>query len=123
MGYPLTYQMGQEIKLTNGIISSRKGFQDDITSYQISAPIQPGNSGGPMFDENGSIVGIINSGIMDADNVGYAIKASYLYDFINAEIGSSILPKINKVTGKTLSDRVKNVKNYVYYIKCSKNTE
>lgn len=54
LGYPLRATMGDEIKLTNGIISSKTGFQGDITSYQISAPVQPGNSGGPLFDNQGN---------------------------------------------------------------------
>ena len=41
--------MGDEVKLTNGIVSSKTGFQGDVTSYQISAPVQPGNSGGPLL--------------------------------------------------------------------------
>ena len=51
LGYPLRATMGDEIKLTNGIISSRTGFMGNISNYQISIPVQPGNSGGPMFDE------------------------------------------------------------------------
>lgn len=47
LGYPMRATMGDEIKLTTGIISSKTGFKGDVTSYQISAPIQPGNSGGP----------------------------------------------------------------------------
>ncbi|MBK9637741.1 MAG: trypsin-like peptidase domain-containing protein [Bacteroidetes bacterium] len=61
LGYPMRSSMGDEIKLTNGIISSQSGFRGDITAYQISAPVQPGNSGGPLFDDNGNIVGIINA--------------------------------------------------------------
>ncbi len=53
LGFPLRASMGDEIKLTNGIISSKTGFQGDITAYQISAPIQPGNSGGPLFNHEG----------------------------------------------------------------------
>ncbi len=61
LGYPLRSTMGDEIKLTNGIISSKSGFKGDITTYQISAPAQPGNSGGPLFDDNGNLVGIVNA--------------------------------------------------------------
>jgi S1-C subfamily serine protease len=51
-GYPMALSiMGKEIKVTDGIISSKTGFDGDITSYQISAPIQAGNSGGPLFDD------------------------------------------------------------------------
>lgn len=49
LGYPLTSTMGDEIKLTTGVISSKTGFQGDVALYQISAPIQPGNSGGPSI--------------------------------------------------------------------------
>ena len=78
LGYPLTQILGNEIKLTTGVVSSRSGFQGDVSTYQISAPVQPGNSGGPMFDSKGNIVGIVNAGVPGADNVGYAIKTSYL---------------------------------------------
>ena len=76
LGYPLTQVLGNEIKLTNGIVSSRSGYQGDVATYQISAPIQPGNSGGPLFDAKGNIVGIVNAGVPGADNVGYAIKTT-----------------------------------------------
>ena len=52
LGYPLISTMGMDIKLTNGIISAKTGYQGDVSQYQISAPIQPGNSGGPLFDKS-----------------------------------------------------------------------
>lgn len=58
LGFPLTQIMGEEIKYTDGKISSKSGFKGSITTYQISVPIQPGNSGGPLFDEIGNLVGI-----------------------------------------------------------------
>ena len=73
LGYPLVATMGDEIKLTNGIISSKSGFQGDVTTYQISAPVQPGNSGGPLFDDKGNLIGIINAKHLDTENVTYAI--------------------------------------------------
>ena len=118
LGYPLTSYMGEEIKLTNGIISSRSGYQGDITTYQISAPVQPGNSGGPVFDKNGNVVGIVNAGIPSADNVGYAIKCTYLYNLIRGVNLTSIIPQTNHVTGISLSEKVKAVKNHVVFIKC-----
>ena len=50
--------MGKEIKVTEGIISSKSGYNGDITTYQITAPIQAGNSGGPLFDDKGNFIGI-----------------------------------------------------------------
>ena len=117
LGYPLTQLMGNEIKLTDGIISSRSGYQGDISAYQMTAPIQPGNSGGPMFDEKGNIVGIVNAGIQGADNVGYAIKTSYLKNLVD-NISSSILPDKNLISALSLPQKVKIVKDYIFFITC-----
>lgn len=119
LGYPLTSTMGEEIKLTTGVISSKTGFQGDVSIYQISAPIQPGNSGGPLFDSKGNVIGIVSSKHMGAENVGYAIKTSYLRNLMESAISFNILPQNNKVSGLKLSEKVKSVKNFVYYITCS----
>lgn len=95
MGYPLTSYMGEEVKITDGIISSKTGYEGDIVTYQISAPIQPGNSGGPLFDKRGNLIGITNAGIMEANNVGYAIKASYLRNLIESAPISIEIPQNN----------------------------
>lgn len=84
MGYPMAQAMGSEIKVTDGIISSKTGYEGQISAYQISAPIQPGNSGGPMFNKEGYLVGITSAGIQGANNVGYSIKSSYLCQLIDA---------------------------------------
>lgn len=119
LGYPLSQYMGDEIKLTNGIISSRTGFQGDVSTYQISAPVQPGNSGGPLFDKNGNVVGIINAGITAADNVGYAIKAPYLRTMVVTGLIESALPKpVNNLSALSLSEKVKRLRDFVFFIKC-----
>ena len=120
LGYPLTSTMGDEIKLTTGIISSKTGFQGDIALYQISAPIQPGNSGGPLFDKNGNVIGIVSAKHKDAENVGYAVKTLYLQNLIESSLSSAIIPMANSISEKTLPDKVKKLKTFVYMIKCSK---
>lgn len=119
LGYPLTSSMGNEIKLTTGVISSKTGFQGDVSLYQISAPIQPGNSGGPLFDNKGNLVGIVNAKHKGAENVGYAIKTSYLKNLIESSISTSILPNNNQTAGLPLTEKVKSLKNYVFMISCS----
>lgn len=119
LGYPLTSTMGDEIKLTTGVISSKTGYQGDVAMYQISAPIQPGNSGGPLFDSKGNVIGIISAKHKGAENVGYAIKTSYLKNLIESTFPVNVLPHINKMAGKNLSGKVKMLKNYVYYITCT----
>jgi Trypsin-like serine proteases, typically periplasmic, contain C-terminal PDZ domain len=111
--------MGDEIKLTTGVISSKTGFQGDVSLYQISAPIQPGNSGGPLFDNKGNLVGIVNAKHKGAENVGYAIKTSYLKNLIESSISTSILPNNNQTAGLPLTGKVKSLKNYVFMISCS----
>ena len=119
LGYPLTKTMGNEIKLTTGVISAKSGFEDDVTMYQISAPIQPGNSGGPVFDSKGNLIGIICAQHKGAENVSYAIKCSYLRNLIENSVNHDILPHTNKISMLNLSSQVKNVKGYVYQIICS----
>jgi len=75
LGFPLTQLQGEEPKFTDGSISSLTGFQDDAGSFQISVPIQPGNSGGPLVNSSGQLIGVIVSRITHAQNVNYAIKA------------------------------------------------
>lgn len=119
LGYPLTSTMGEEIKLTTGVVSSRTGFQGDVSLYQISAPIQPGNSGGPLFDSQGNVIGIVSAKHKGAENVGYAVKASYLRNLVESAVSTNILPQKNKMSSLTLSGKVKMAKKYVFYITCS----
>ncbi len=119
LGYPLTSTMGDEIKLTTGIISSKTGFQGDVSLYQISAPIQPGNSGGPLFDKKGNVIGIVSAKHEGAENVGYAIKTSYLRNLIESCVSASIIPTNNSISTLPLTGKVKSEKNFVFSIECS----
>lgn len=119
LGYPLTTTMGDEIKLTTGVVSSRTGYQGDVSLYQISAPIQPGNSGGPLFDSQGNLIGIVSAKHTGAENVGYAIKASYLRNLMESSLTEDVLPTNNSVSSQPLTGKVKKIKDFVYFIKCS----
>ena len=116
LGYPLTTTMGEEVKLTNGIISSKTGFKGDISLYQISAPVQPGNSGGPLFDKNGNLLGVINAKHSYAENAGYAIKASYLLTLMDLLPITVNQPSVNSLNGKSLTEQVKIASNFTYLI-------
>jgi len=78
LGFPHQFTLGGGLKMTKGIISSQKGFKGDATRYQSSAVILGGNSGGPLINENGSVVGINVSGYNQSDSFNYAIKIPYL---------------------------------------------
>lgn len=116
MGYPLKAIMGDEIKLTNGIISSKSGYRGDVTTYQISVPLQPGNSGGPLFDQNGNLVGIVNAKLTMGENVSYAVKSQYLLNLLDLLTTTSKIPTANILTGKQLTDQVKLINKFVYII-------
>ena len=119
-GYPMALTaMGKEIKITDGIISSKSGFDGDITTYQITAPIQGGNSGGPLFDDKGNFLGINSSGIRKdlADNVGYTIKSSYVLNLIDVLPKSIDLPSSTKLELLPLTDQIKEISKYVVLIK------
>ncbi len=116
LGYPLTATMGHDIKLTDGLISSKSGFSGDITSYQISAPIQPGNSGGPLFDKSGNLIGIICAKHSQAENASYAVKVSYLLSLIETLSTPPDLPSSSLMAGKSLPQQVKLASNFVYQI-------
>lgn len=117
MGYPLSNLLGDEVKVTDGIISSKSGYEGDVATYQISAPIQPGNSGGALFDKKGNLIGITNAGIPSADNVGYAIKSSYLYNIIDSAPIEISIPEGEDNSNEDLPTLIKKFKPYVAIIK------
>ena len=120
MGYPKADYLGDEIKVTNGIISSRSGYKGNMVSYQISAPTTHGSSGSPMFDENGNVAGIINAGVDELDNVVYAIKISYLRTLLENYDLDKYIPTDGKVNrAAKLSQKVELIKPYIYKLECS----
>lgn len=93
IGYPVSKLLGDSARLTKGLISSVSGLKDDKNQMQISAEIQPGNSGGPLLDNDGVVVGVVqqtlNPWAMAAQtggalpqNINFAIKSNVVLDFI-----------------------------------------
>jgi S1-C subfamily serine protease len=88
LGYPAPDVLGQNIKMTAGQVSSTSGPHDDASVIQISAPIQPGNSGGPVLGWDGFVVGVVKSKLLKFDDddddepapdgVNYAVKSAYI---------------------------------------------
>ena len=88
-GFPMPDVLSQEGNITKGNISALAGPGDDVRFYQFTAPIQPGNSGGPLLDEAGNVVGIVQSMLGESggefpQNVNFAIKSSVVASFFQA---------------------------------------
>lgn len=88
LGYPLVQLQGQEQKATFGRVNSLSGLQGDIRFVQIDVPIQPGNSGGPLVNRRGEVVGVVTATLDQLvalqtagslpQNVNYAVKSDYV---------------------------------------------
>lgn len=88
LGYPHTAIMGSNAKLSTGIVNATTGVRDDPRLYQISVPVQSGNSGGPLLNRNGEVVGLVTAKLSAAQvyqwtgdlpqNVNYAVKVDFL---------------------------------------------
>lgn len=104
VGYPVAGMLGLEAKYTEGVISSMSGIDNEPIVYQITVPVQPGNSGGPLVNEDGQVVGVITStasflefleysGTMP-QNINWAVKSDYLLPMIDFN------PPTNKTTSR-----------------------
>ncbi len=95
-GYPLRDKLSSSVKLSRGIVSSLSGPDDNYSQIQIDAAIQPGNSGGPVLNMEGQVVGIASSGLnkvmmlLDEDqpyipeNINFAVAAPTLLNFLKS---------------------------------------
>ena len=118
LGYPKVQVMGSDVKYTAGTINSKTGIQGDPTHYQISAHIDHGNSGGPMFNSKGSIIGITDSGLNKAEfgDVNYAIKSSYLKSLVDALPMKLYLPNDKSIGTLSRVEQIKILSKYTALI-------
>jgi hypothetical protein len=123
LGYPMMDIMGEDVKFTDGKISSKTGYQGELQTYQITVPIQPGNSGGALFNQYGKVVGITSSGLKKtiADNVNYAIKTNYLTNLIESKLSLDILPT-GSVANLPLTEQIKRISKFIFPLYFKSNT-
>ena len=117
VGFPNIGLQGFAPKLSKGEIASLSGAGDDARYFQISVPVQPGNSGGALVDERGNVVGVVSaklsaraalaaSGALP-ENVNYAVKSSYLLGFLESVPEVSAKLKEPNVKERKFEDVVK----------------
>ena len=126
-GYPYGELFSNSIKVTKGIVSSNKGMGDDSGQFQMDAAVQPGNSGGPIYDENGNIVGVVISQLNKLkvakaigslpENVNFGIKASTVRQFLT----SAGLPTkwSNRTERKSTKELAQIAKNQTVMVVCN----
>jgi tetratricopeptide (TPR) repeat protein len=95
LGYPLPTLLASSATLTVGYVSALAGLEDDTRYLQISTPVQPGNSGGPLLDASGHLAGIVTSKLNAENvarvigdipqNVNFAIKAEVVRTFLDSK--------------------------------------
>jgi len=117
IGFPRDDQVYGE-----GYVSSRNGFAGDTVAYQVSIPVNPGNSGGPLLDGKGNVIGIINGKQKFADGAAFAIKSSYILASIDAIPQDSLVNKLalgrrNMLTGLSRQDQIKKLEPYIFMVK------
>ncbi len=119
LGFPKAFEYGSEIKVTSGIVSATTGIRNDPSMYTLSVPIQPGNSGGPLLDMSGNLIGINTSKIIspDVDNISYAIKSKYIAEFLSKIAPNKSLPVGISLKGKSLQQQVEIMSEFVPMIK------
>jgi serine protease Do len=121
LGFP-----SDNIVYGEGTLSSQFGFNGDTTAYQISIPVNPGNSGGPLFDEKGKLIGIIKGKNNTADGTAYAVKSNEIFKFIDrledTGLKNSLLARKNtkQFAGKR-TEQIKKLSSLVFQINVYKN--
>jgi len=119
VGYPLPDTLAASLNVTEGIVSSLQGIRGDNRYVQITAPVQPGNSGGPLLDYAGRVSGIVTAKLNDLrvlatrgtvpENIAFALRASYAIALlrtarITPEVGDTFAPRTGVDIAKEATD-------------------
>ena len=125
-GFPFGENVSTSIKMTKGIVSSLTGMGNNYSNIQIDAALQPGNSGGPVFDDKGNVVGVAVAKIdleyaiekfgVVPENTNFGIKSSVVINFLESNsIGNLASPLNYKASMTSLG---KSVTDATYYVSC-----
>jgi len=118
LGYPRN-----EIVYGEGSLSSLSGYSNDKSMYQISIPVNPGNSGGPLLDENANVIGVIRGKISGEEGTGFAIKSNEILKAISELENDSLKQELmsqNKrnqnIKNLKRSEQIKLINPYVFNV-------
>ncbi|KAA9331379.1 trypsin-like peptidase domain-containing protein [Hymenobacter busanensis] len=117
LGYPR-----EDLVFNDGSLSARSGFEGDTGFYQISIPVNPGNSGGPVLDDRGNLIGVISGRQMDVQSAAFATKSSYLMRLVDSlsAAGSAPgynVPRTNLLAGQSRPQQLRKLQDFVFVVK------
>jgi len=124
-GFPFGKKISTSIKITKGIVSSLTGVGNNYSNFQIDAAIQPGNSGGPILNEKGNVIGVAvakldlqyaskNFGVIP-ENTNFGIKSSVVKSILESENIKTIEPSNEPISKIELGNKITNS---TFYISC-----
>lgn len=133
IGYPYHGLLTSDFTVTTGIVSSLSGILNDTRFLQISAAVQPGNSGGPLFDLGGGVVGVV-AAKLDAvrvaratgsipENINFAIKTGALRDFLDNSAVQYQIAEWHDASKRETSEIAKDARGYTLLIVCKVNEQ
>jgi S1-C subfamily serine protease len=117
LGYPR-----EDMVYGEGALSAASGFEGDTVSYQVSIPVNPGNSGGPLLDEKGNIIGLISGKQTETEGAAFAVKSQSIISVIQELAKDSLeegfkLNRKNQLSGLSRVNQIKMIKDYIVTIK------
>jgi S1-C subfamily serine protease len=118
LGYPR-----EDIVFGEGAISAMSGYKQNPNSYQVSVPVNPGNSGGPLLNSKGNLVGMISGLQTETAGAAFAIKSTVLLEIVAGDSlkNTVTLPKQNTLKFSNRVAQVNTWKDYVFMVRVFKN--
>lgn len=116
MGFPR-----DEIVYGMGYISAQTGFNGDTLAYQVSIPVNPGNSGAPLLDNSGEVIGIITGKQSSSDGIAFAVKSGHLKRLLDElpkeKFSRRDLKQKSQLNGLNRVEQAKKLEEFVYMVK------
>ena len=115
-GYPLGLKVSNSLKVSGGRVSSLAGYGDNYANFQIDAAMNPGNSGGPIINKKGNVVGIAVAQLTDAQGFNFGIKSSTVSSFVNSNKIYFSSPNMTEMSSRELG---KLMNEATVFVECS----